>query len=135
MENLEKLEKIIGKFPANNWKFYANKLGWSRSTFYEYAETLQNQGKIYSKNGLWYPKNIETTQLPKEKVQTKFSFWEWLRYRSEKKRLEESKIFPKPEALPVAESIYNKYRLSWLEPLIKHDKEINKKLDELEKRN
>jgi hypothetical protein len=56
MENLEKLEKLIGKFPGRNAKFYADKLGWSKSTFYDYAGTLQNQDKIYSKNGLYYPK-------------------------------------------------------------------------------
>jgi hypothetical protein len=70
MENLEKLEKLIGKFPANNWKFYADKLGWSHSTFYEYAGTLQNQGKVYSKNGLYYPgENIEPS--PKKQVSNK----------------------------------------------------------------
>lgn len=135
MENLEKLEKLIGKFPANNWEFYCKKLGWSKSTFYDYAGTLQNQNKIYSKNGLWYPKSVEVEQLPKEKAQTKslgilLNFFE---KREAKKNLNESRIF-KHEALPIVESIYNRHRFSWLEPLIKHDKEINKKLDELEKK-
>jgi hypothetical protein len=78
------------------------------------------------------------SSIPEEKEQIKplekrrFGFWEWLRHRSEKKRLENERMFG--ENLPIVESVYNMYRLSWLEPLIKHDKEINKKLDELEKK-
>ncbi|MCX8178071.1 MAG: hypothetical protein N3F10_07255 [Candidatus Bathyarchaeota archaeon] len=119
MENLEKLEKIIGKFPARNWEFYCRKLGWKKSTFYDYASTLQNQSKIYSKNGLWYPQKIEPSQI---------------KGKNREKQLAESRVF-KPEALPIVESIYKRYGYKWLEPLIEHDKEISRKLNELGKQN
>ena len=79
MENLEKLERIIGKFPAQNWSFYAKKLGWSRSKFYEYAFTLQLQNKVYSKNGLWYLKNAEIEKPSKlnAKVEAALAYWSW----------------------------------------------------------
>jgi len=65
---------------------------------------------------------------------SRFGFFDWLRYRSEKKRLEESRIF-KPEALPLVKSIYRNYNLEFLKPYIEHDEEINKKLEELSKKN
>jgi len=122
MENLEKLEKIIGKFPANNWKFYCKKLGWKKSKFYDYAQTLQNQGKIYSKNGLWYPQEVKPSRI---KEKGKLQFWQFFR----EKKLKESRVF-KPEALPLVESIYKRYGYEWLKPFIDHDKEINKRLKE-----
>jgi len=83
MENLEKLEKLIGKFPGNNWEFYADKLGWKRSKFYDYAETLIIQGKIYRKNGLYYPKeHVEPlgknqVSVSEDKIEA-YAFAEWL---------------------------------------------------------
>ena len=94
--------------------------------------TQLRANKIIKKEGDYY--GTLKSSIEKEKEQAKplekpkpFGF-------PAKKRLEESRVFL-PKALPVVESIYNRYRFSWLEPLIKHDKEINKKLDELEKRN
>ena len=63
----------------------------------------------------------------------RFGFFDWLRYRSEKKRLEESRIF-KPKALPLIKSIYQNYKLEFLKPFIEHDEEINRKFEELFKR-
>ncbi|MEM3700880.1 MAG: hypothetical protein QXL57_08485 [Candidatus Bathyarchaeia archaeon] len=59
MENLEKLERLFERFPANNWQFYADKLRWSKGKFYDYANSLVLQGKAENKNGLWYPKKAE----------------------------------------------------------------------------
>ena len=58
--------------------------------------------------------------------------FEWLKYKSEKKRLENSRTF-KPEVLPLMESLYKNYEVKSLEPFIKRDKEIERKLEELSK--
>jgi hypothetical protein len=48
-----------------------------------------------------------------------------------KKRLEESRVF-KPQCLPMVEEIAQDFGYEWLKPFIEHDKEINKKLEQLE---
>ena len=58
MENLESLERLLGKIPARNWVFYAKKLGWSKSKVYEYFDSLKIKQKAYSKEGLWYPQAV-----------------------------------------------------------------------------
>jgi hypothetical protein len=63
----------------------------------------------------------------------KFGFWEWLKFKSARDRLEEQHIW-RPDALPALEDIAETYGLDWLKRTIEHDKEINKKLDELEKK-
>ena len=80
MENLEKLEQLIGKIPARNWEFYAKKLGWSRGKVYDYFGTLQNQNKAYSKDRLWFPKTVNP-ETPKKQL----GFFE---RRAERKKLE-----------------------------------------------
>lgn len=70
----------------------------------------------------------------KESHPSKFGSWEWLKHRSEKKRLEESRVF-KPKALPLVENLYEKYGYDFLKPYIEHDKQINKKVIEFEKKN
>lgn len=100
----------------------------STSEIYESLNELKEKGYVENKRPYWILK------FPKiEKgVKRKFSFWEWLDKRSERKRLEESRVF-KPEALPLVESIHKRYGYKWLEPFIQHDREVNKKLDELRK--
>ena len=71
-----------------------------------------------------------STEEKSSTEKSKFSFWEWLKDRSERKRLEESRCF-KPEYLPLVESIYKEFELAWLKPFIEHDKELEKKLENL----
>jgi len=67
------------------------------------------------------------------KEEKRFSFWEWLKDRSERKRLEESRFF-KPSALPIVKSLYQDHGCKFLKPFIEHDEGINKKLENLDKR-
>jgi len=62
----------------------------------------------------------------------KFSFWEWLKFKSARDKLEEQRIF-RPEVLPALEDMAELYGLNWLKRYIEHDKEINRKLEELYK--
>jgi hypothetical protein len=50
MEELEKLDKIVGKFPNQTVEFYMKKLGWGKSKTYDYLQTLKNQQKIPEEN-------------------------------------------------------------------------------------
>jgi len=59
MENLDKLDKLLGQFPGSRAVFYAKKLGWSRSKVYDNLNSLQIRKLAYNKNGLWYPSTEE----------------------------------------------------------------------------
>jgi hypothetical protein len=88
MENLEKLEQLIGKIPARNWAFYAKKLGWSRGKVYEYFNSLEIKEKAYSKGGLWYPQTAtsEKPSTDSERSKKQLGFFE---RREERRKLEE----------------------------------------------
>jgi hypothetical protein len=62
----------------------------------------------------------------------KFGFWEWLKWKKERDRLEEARMFEE-DALPMLEHLAQDYGLNFLKPYIEHDKEINKKLNETRK--
>lgn len=70
MENLDKLDKLLGQFPGSRAVFYAEKLGWSRSKVYDNLNSLQIRQLAYNKNGLWYP---STEQKPDgEKIKNEY---------------------------------------------------------------
>ena len=70
VENLDKLDKLLGQFPGSRAVFYAEKLGWSRSKVYDNLNSLQIRQLAYNKNGLWYP---STEQKPsKEKIENEY---------------------------------------------------------------
>ena len=55
MENLDKLEKLLRQFPHGaRAAELAEKMGVSRSSIYDYLNSLVARGKARNENGLWY---------------------------------------------------------------------------------
>ena len=96
MENLDKLDKLLGQFPASRAVFYAEKLGWSRSKVYDNLNSLQIRQLAYNKNGLWYPSTEQKPSKEDKKgrrsIKSGFGFFEWWKHRNEQKRLEEERV-------------------------------------------
>lgn len=100
-----------------------------KSEIYECLNELEKKGFVEHKRPYYSLKGLDKLKVS-ENTKKRMGFFEWLKYRSERKRLEESRCF-KPEYLPLVESIYKEFELAWLKPFIEHDKELEKKLENL----
>jgi sugar-specific transcriptional regulator TrmB len=58
MENLDKVDKLLRHFPHGvRATELAKKLGISRSSIYDYLNSLAVRGEARNEHSLWYPKN------------------------------------------------------------------------------
>lgn len=70
MENLEKCFSIVQQSSAKGGIRAAEiskKLGWHKTTVYNYLNSLQYRGRVESQQGLWRAKSGEQTIQPSEK--------------------------------------------------------------------
>ena len=96
MEKVEKADKLLRQFPKGiTASEFAKELGkqirkepYRRQTGYDQLNSLVLRGKAEKKGSLFYPKIAQSEKSSTEKP-SKFGFFEWVKNRSEQKRVRE----------------------------------------------